>query len=79
MRTILSNVFRKYSFSLSEPYAAYDRERDGPIENWSATMGPKDLTPEGVEATERRFANGQGPQMAMYLKVHSRTPPSARL
>ena len=72
MRTILSNVFRKYSFTLSEPYANYDENRDGVLENWGITMGPRDLTPEGKKDTARRRENGQGPQMAMYLHVEPR-------
>lgn len=69
MRTILSNVFRKFTFVLSEPYAKYNRDVDGPIENFGGTMGPRDLTPEGLADTERRQSAGQGPQMAMYLKA----------
>ena len=38
MRTILSNVFRKHSFSLSEPYDKHDPVKDGPIENWQVTL-----------------------------------------
>merc|ERR1712232_571513 len=48
MRTILSHVFRHFSFTLSEPYARYDSARDGPIENAQGTMGPRDLSPEGL-------------------------------
>jgi len=79
IRTIFSNVFRHFSFSLSEPYANHDAEKDDPIENFAGTMGPRDLTPEGIEETQRRFDNRQGPKMAMWLKAHPRRPPPARL
>merc|ERR1719502_712765 len=39
MRTIIANVFRRFKFELSDPYKAYDRARDGPIENAGGTMG----------------------------------------
>lgn len=70
MRTILSNVFRNFSFELSEPYTNFE----GPIENVGGTMGPIDLTPEGRRETATRNAKGQGPQMAMYLKATPRRP-----
>ena len=70
MRTILANVFHKYHFELSEPYKNFDAKKAGyGVENFQATMGPRDLTPEGLEATKRRADNNQTPQMAMYLKV----------
>lgn len=79
MRTILSNVFRNFTFELSEPYAKYDRSRDGPIENAGGTMGPRDLTPEGLANTKQRLAKGSGPQMAMYLKAIPRRVPHSKL
>ncbi len=78
MRTILANVFYRYHFTLSEPYAKFDEKTAGfPLENLQATVGPRDITPEGLEATKRRFDNGQTPQMAMYLKVNARQPSSS--
>ena len=78
MRTILANVFHKFHFELSDPYKDFDEAKAGyPIENVQGTMGPRDLTSEGIEATERRIANGQQPQMAMYLKVYPRQPKSS--
>lgn len=74
MRAILSHVFRSFSFELSEPYAAHDPARDGPLENAQGTMGPRDLTPEGLAESERRLQRGAQPQMAMYLKAVPRRP-----
>ena len=77
MRAILVNVFHKYHFELSEPYKNFDAKKAGyGVENFQATMGPRDLTPEGLEATKRRADKNQTPQMAMYLKVTARKPSS---
>ena len=77
IRTIMSNVLRRFTFELSEPYASYDPARDGPIENAGGTMGPKDLTPEGRAESKRRFSKRQGPKMGMWLKVKPRTAAAA--
>lgn len=71
MRTILSNVFRRYSFELSEPYTDENVAKNGPIENFAGTMGPRDLTPEGLAEQARREAAKEAPMqtMAMYLKA----------
>ena len=91
MRTILANLFRRFSFELSEPYKNYDRERDGPLENPAGTMGPKDLTPAGRKRTEENLngiageqkaiaatagIGGSGVIMGMWLNVHERSTPS---
>ena len=79
MRTILSNLFHSFDFELSEPYKNWDPERDGPIENMAATMGPRDLTPEGLRASQERHSQNMGPKLGMWLKVTPRTPTQARL
>ena len=88
---ILANLFRRFSFELSEPYKNYDRERDGPLENPAGTMGPKDLTPAGRKRTEENLngiageqkaiaatagIGGSGTIMGMWLHVHERSTPS---
>ena len=73
MRTILSNVFYRYHFELSDPYRDFDAKKMGfPLENTQATMGPRDVTPEGLAETKKRAVNNQTPKMAMYLKVTKR-------
>lgn len=79
MRTILSQVFRHFTFTLSEPYARHDPARDGPLENIQGTSGPRDITPEGLEECRVRLLRQQRPNMAMYLKVTPRRPVGARL
>merc|ERR1719343_1724012 len=39
MRTILSHLFHNFTLELSDPYAAHDPQRDGPLENVQGTMG----------------------------------------
>jgi len=76
MRTILSSVFRKYDITLSEPYLDKNVHQNGPIENVQGTMGPKDMTPEGLKEAQERLIGKEGsprqPPMAMYLHVTSR-------
>jgi len=72
MRTIMANVFKRFKFTLSEPYANWDSKKDGPIENFQGTMGPRDATPEGIRASKERFKTRRRPLMAMYLDVHQR-------
>lgn len=80
MRAILANVFRRFTLELSEPYARHNLARDGPVENFQGTMGPRDLTPEGLEESARRLEKGMTPTMAMYLKAVPRQfVPSAKL
>lgn len=74
MRAILANVFRRFTLELSEPYARHDPVHDGPIENVQGTMGPRDVTPEGLEESARRLEKGMTPTMAMYLKALPRHP-----
>jgi cytochrome P450 len=73
MRTILANVFHKYDFILSEPYADENIQKNGFIENVKGTMGPRDMTPEGLKETKERLKGKEGspkqPCMAMYLHV----------
>ena len=78
MRTILANVFHKYHFELSEPYRNFDPNKAGvPLENVQGTMGPRDVSPEGLEETKKRARKGQTPKMAMWLHVHPRQPRSS--
>lgn len=72
MRTIMASVFRKFKFTLSAPYAQWDFEKDGPLENFQGTMGPRDATPYGIKRSKERFKSRQRPLMAMYLEVHQR-------
>lgn len=76
MRAILANVFRRWSFTCSEPY----KNPKVPIEVMLGTMGPRDLTPEGLKVNAERFAEGRGPTLGMFLHLHPRekrnTPPS---
>ena len=53
------------------------------IENFQGTLGPRDITPEGVKATAERMAArtggpaglaGGGPVNGLYLKVVPRKP-----
>ena len=48
MRTILANVFHRFNLELSEPYMDENVQKNGGLENFAATMGPMDLTPEGT-------------------------------
>lgn len=81
IRVIIANLFRHFTFELSEPYAAWAPETHGPIENFQATIGPRDLTPEGVEENKRRQEIRRGPRMAMWCKLIPRRPvtPAAKL
>ena len=84
MRTILANIFHRFSFEVSDLYKNFDFEAYGhPLENWQGTMGPRDLTPEGLKKTEERIKvrtggpaglAGGGPFNAMYLNVIPRNP-----
>jgi cytochrome P450 len=81
MRAILSHVFHKFSFELSEPYRDEHVAKHGPIENVVGTMGPRDLTPEALAATQKRsecpLDENAGPiPLAMYLRVVPRAPSS---
>lgn len=70
MRTILANVFHRFNLELSEPYKDENVKKNGGLENFAATMGPMDLTPEGIEITKKRLAGEMTPnkpKMAMYL------------
>ena len=57
----------------------WDEARDGPIENNAGTMGPLDITPEGLRATAERRKKNMGPKVGMWLKARPRTHASARL
>ena len=75
MRTILANVFYNFHFELSEPYKNFDPIKTGvPLENVQGTMGPRDVSPEGLEESKRRAKKGQTPKMGMWLHVHRRRP-----
>ena len=80
MRTILSHIFHKYDVVLSEPYHDSNVKKNGPIENVKGTMGPRDMTPEGLKESEERMS-GTNPglprqaKMAMYLHVVPRSKP----
>lgn len=80
IRTIVANLVHNFSFELSEPYANWDPTKDGPLENMQATMGPRDVTPEGQAENAQRQGK-RSPSMAMYLKVSPRRPvvPAAKL
>lgn len=80
MRTILSNVFRRFTFELSAAYSDANVARYGPIENAGGTMGPRDLTPEGIAERQRRIAEHRSPRqpMAMFLRAVPR-PPTAKM
>ena len=81
MRTILANVFHRFKFDLSEPYKNFDtikqRTNGLPLENVQGTMGPRDLTPKGIETAEHRYVIGKRPNQAMYLKVTPRAQKSS--
>ena len=62
MRTILAHVYRDFKFELSQPYKDYSIDKDGFLENSQGTMGPRDLTPEGLKSK-----GGRGPKMALYV------------
>ncbi len=84
MRTILANVFHKFSFEMSDVYKNFNwKEYGHDIENFQGTLGPRDITPEGVKATAERMAArtggpaglaGGGPVNGLYLKVVPRKP-----
>merc|ERR1712166_515168 len=70
LRTILANVFHRFNLELSKPYKDENVKKNGGLENFAATMGPMDLTPEGIEITKKRLAGEMTPnkpKMAMYL------------
>ena len=50
------------SDELSQPYKDYSIDKDGFLENSQGTMGPRDLTPEGLKSK-----GGRGPKMALYV------------
>eukprot|EP00943_MAST-04B_sp_MAST-4B-sp1_P006557 g6557.t1 len=84
MRTILANVFHRFSFELSDLYKNFDWEKYGhDIENFQGTLGPRDISPEGIKATAERMAArtggpaglaGGGPVNGLYMKVIPRKP-----
>ena len=86
MRTILANLFKRFTFELSEPYKNYNYDRDGPLGVPGGTMGPKDLTPEGIARTKENLSKPPGQQnagvggsntvMGMWLHVKERTTKS---
>tara|TARA_B100000780_G_C21067141_1_gene429192 strand:+ start:804 stop:1265 length:462 start_codon:yes stop_codon:yes gene_type:complete len=70
MRTILANVYHKFNFVLSDPYTDLNIQRNAPegqLANVQGTMGPRDLTPEGLETFKLKMNQGKRPNMAMYL------------
>ena len=70
MRTILANVFHRFNLELSAPYSDVNVKKNGGLECTGATMGPMDMTPEGLETTRQRMAGlaqPNKPKMAMYL------------
>ena len=87
MRTILANVFHKFSFELSDLYKNFDWEEYGhDIENFQGTLGPRDISPEGLHRTSERLSSltggpaglaGGGPVNGLYLKVVPRRPKSS--
>ena len=87
MRTILANGFHKFSFELSDLYKNFDWEEYGhDIENFQGTLGPRDISPEGLRRTSERLSSltggpaglaGGGPVNGLYLKVVPRRPKSS--
>ena len=78
MRTILANVFYKFNLELSEPYSDENVKKNGGLENLGATMGPCDMTPEGLETTRRRMLGEiepNKPKMGMHLHCVPRAKP----
>ena len=59
MRTIMASVFRKFKFTLSAPYAQWDFEKDGPLENFQGTMGPVSNPPPPPPLSNRESARGR--------------------
>ena len=72
MRTIVANLFRRFSFSLSEPYR--DENLAGPLEVALGTCGPRDVTPQGLQESAERCRQGMAPKHGMWLHVTRRTP-----
>ena len=77
MRTILANIFHRFKFELSEPYKNIDPRK---LMNTLSTMGPRDVTPEGLKQTKinlnkkqigGKFGSGF-PVGGMWLHVHPR-------
>ena len=68
MRAILANVLRRWSFTCSEPY----KNPTTKLEMSIGTMGPRDVTPEGLEESARLSAIGKTPAGGLYLHLHRR-------
>jgi len=90
MRTILAHLFHRFRFDLTPEYASFDRERrreddysaERQIEVNAGTMGPRDLTAEGVATSAKRHAKNQPPKLGMWLRVtprNARGAPTSRL
>jgi cytochrome P450 len=75
MRAILANVFRRWDFTCSEPY----KNPEIPIEMSIGTMGPRDLTPEGLEESAKLSEAGKTPVGGMYLHLKRRQTTKSKL